>query len=150
VRRSFLHTQPPPLRSVFQTAVPAIHAHADPDLTAATFSGVESSTSHSPSPLTTSRSTRRDRFPIRIVNADGKQQIATISEDKPGSRHLHFLRACRGNATLSIAYTGILNNELRGFYLSKTARRNYAVTHSNPPTRAVPFRRLTSRLQSDL
>ena len=33
-----------------------------------------------------------------------------------------------GNATIKIRYTGILNNELRGFYLSKTARRDYAVT----------------------
>ena len=29
---------------------------------------------------------------------------------------------------IKIRYTGILNDELRGFYLSKTARRNYAVT----------------------
>ena len=29
---------------------------------------------------------------------------------------------------MNIEYTGILNNELRGFYLSKTAKRNYAVT----------------------
>ncbi len=33
-----------------------------------------------------------------------------------------------GNATIKIRYAGILNDELRGFYLSKTARRNYAVT----------------------
>ena len=37
-------------------------------------------------------------------------------------------------------YTGILNNELRGFYLSKTARRNYAVTQfeSTDARRAFP------------
>src|SRR5271156_4640831 len=33
-----------------------------------------------------------------------------------------------GPLTLKIEYSGILNNELRGFYLSKTAKRNYAVT----------------------
>ncbi len=33
-----------------------------------------------------------------------------------------------GQAILYIQFSGILNNELRGFYLSKTARRNYAVT----------------------
>ena len=45
-----------------------------------------------------------------------------------------------GKATLSIAYTGILNDELRGFYLSKTARRNYAVTQfeSTDARRAFP------------
>jgi aminopeptidase N len=37
-----------------------------------------------------------------------------------------------GKATLSIAYTGILNGELRGFYLSKTERRRYAVTQFEP------------------
>ena len=33
---------------------------------------------------------------------------------------------------LKIAYTGILNNELRGFYLSKAERRRYAVTQFEP------------------
>lgn len=37
-----------------------------------------------------------------------------------------------GNVTLSIEYTGILNNQLRGFYLSKTKSRNYAVTQFEP------------------
>jgi aminopeptidase N len=37
-----------------------------------------------------------------------------------------------GKLVLRILYTGILNNELRGFYLSKTARRNYAVTQFEP------------------
>jgi aminopeptidase N/puromycin-sensitive aminopeptidase len=33
-----------------------------------------------------------------------------------------------GKLVLNIHFTGILNDKLRGFYLSKTARRNYAVT----------------------
>ena len=37
-----------------------------------------------------------------------------------------------GAATLRLAFTGILNDKLRGFYLSKTARRNYAVTQFEP------------------
>ncbi len=39
-----------------------------------------------------------------------------------------------------IQYSGILNNELRGFYLSKTERRNYAVTQfeSTDARRAFP------------
>jgi aminopeptidase N len=37
-----------------------------------------------------------------------------------------------GKLVLHIRYSGILNNELRGFYLSKTARRNYAVTQFEP------------------
>jgi aminopeptidase N len=45
-----------------------------------------------------------------------------------------------GKAHLTIAYSGILNNELRGFYLSKTAKRNYAVTQfeSTDARRAFP------------
>jgi len=34
-----------------------------------------------------------------------------------------------GNLVLNIRYTGILNNELRGLHLSKTAKRNYEVMH---------------------
>ena len=33
-----------------------------------------------------------------------------------------------GKVTLAIEFTGVLNDTLRGFYLSKTAKRNYAVT----------------------
>ena len=45
-----------------------------------------------------------------------------------------------GKAILHIQYSGILNNELRGFYLSKTAKRNYAVTQfeSTDARRAFP------------
>jgi aminopeptidase N/puromycin-sensitive aminopeptidase len=37
-----------------------------------------------------------------------------------------------GKAKLTIQYTGILNDKLRGFYLSKTKVRNYAVTQFEP------------------
>ncbi|HZD47445.1 MAG TPA: M1 family aminopeptidase, partial [Silvibacterium sp.] len=37
-----------------------------------------------------------------------------------------------GPLTLQIEYSGILNGQLRGFYLSKTAKRNYAVTQFEP------------------
>jgi aminopeptidase N/puromycin-sensitive aminopeptidase len=37
-----------------------------------------------------------------------------------------------GSVTLKIAYSGILNGELRGFYLSRTPKRNYAVTQFEP------------------
>jgi len=45
-----------------------------------------------------------------------------------------------GRLTLTIHYTGLLNNELRGFYLSRTPRRNYAVTQfeSTDARRAFP------------
>jgi aminopeptidase N len=37
-----------------------------------------------------------------------------------------------GKVSLAIQYTGILNDKLRGFYLSKTKARNYAVTQFEP------------------
>ena len=37
-----------------------------------------------------------------------------------------------GKISLNIVYTGILNDKLRGFYLSKTKARNYAVTQFEP------------------
>jgi aminopeptidase N/puromycin-sensitive aminopeptidase len=45
-----------------------------------------------------------------------------------------------GKLVLNIHYTGILNDKLRGFYLSKTARGNYAVTQfeSTDARRAFP------------
>ena len=121
-----------------QTAVPSHYTLTlTPDLTAATFSGVESIdlTLAEPSDHITLNAVEI-AFQSAIVNADGKQQTATISEDKAREQATFTFpeKLAAGNATLSIAYTGILNNELRGFYL-----RN-----SNPPTRAVPFRRLTS------
>jgi aminopeptidase N len=57
------------------------------------------------------------------VTVDNNQQRATF----------HFAQKLPpGPTTLHIAYHGILNNELRGFYLSKTATRNYAVTQFEP------------------
>ncbi len=72
----------------------------------------------------------------------GKRQTATVSldEDKQQAT-FHFAHTLSaGKLRLAIDYTGILNNELRGFYLSKTARRNYAVTQfeSTDARRAFP------------
>jgi len=58
----------------------------------------------------------------------------TISLDKDKQQATFTFPAAisPGKLELHIRYTGILNNELRGFYLSKTARRNYAVTQFEP------------------
>src|ERR1700760_1417376 len=57
------------------------------------------------------------------VSLDDQKQQATFTF--PGT-----LPA--GPVKLEIAYTGILNNELRGFYLSKAEGRRYAVTQFEP------------------
>ena len=53
------------------------------------------------------------------VSLDGEKEQATLTFKCP-------LPA--GKVTLSLDFTGILNNKLRGFYLSKTKLRGYAVT----------------------
>jgi aminopeptidase N/puromycin-sensitive aminopeptidase len=114
-----------------------------PDLTAATFTGVESIdvTLAEPTDHITLNAVEI-AFQSATVSADGKQQTATISEDKAKEQATFSFpnKLAAGKATLSIAYTGILNNELRGFYLSKTARRNYAVSQfeSTDARRAFP------------
>jgi aminopeptidase N len=57
------------------------------------------------------------------VSTDAEKEQATFSfpQDLPA-----------GSAVLAIEYTGVLNGELRGFYLSKTAKRDYAVTQFEP------------------
>ncbi len=71
------------------------------------------------------------RVPPAKVAVDKEKQQATFTFP-------YTLSA--GKAVLYIQYSGILNNELRGFYLSKTARRNYAVTQfeSTDARRAFP------------
>ncbi|MCU1284746.1 MAG: pepN 2 [Acidobacteriales bacterium] len=53
------------------------------------------------------------------VSYDEKQEQVTLTTPKP---------IPAGPATIAIKYTGILNDQLRGFYLSKSKTRNYATT----------------------
>ena len=105
-----------------------------PDLKAATFSGEEAIDVNISLPTNS----------ITLSAIEIAFQSVTIYPDYPGVQKqtgtvtldpdmqeatfafLNIIPA--GKATIKIRYTGILNNELRGFYLSKTARRNYAVT----------------------
>ena len=64
----------------------------------------------------------------------GKTETAKVSLD-PQKEQATFQFAQTlpaGGVSLKISYRGILNDELRGFYLSRTARRNYAVTQFEP------------------
>ena len=54
--------------------------------------------------------------------------VVSLDPDKQQATFTFPAELPAGKVKLAIAYTGILNNELRGFYLSKTAKRNYAVT----------------------
>ncbi|HEX3473068.1 MAG TPA: M1 family metallopeptidase [Silvibacterium sp.] len=74
------------------------------------------------------------KFQSVTAKVDGKELKATVTEDAKKEQVTftfdHALPA--GRNTLEIEYTGILNGQLRGFYLSKTAKRNYAVTQFEP------------------
>jgi len=114
-----------------------------PDLTAATFTGVETIDVTVKEPVTTiTLNAAEIAFQSVTVTAAGKQQKATIALDAEKEQaSFTFPESLPvGKATLSIAYTGILNGQLRGFYLSKTARRNYAVSQfeSTDARRAYP------------
>ncbi len=114
------------------TVVPTHYTLAfTPDLKTATFSGDESIDVNIAQP-TRSITLNAIEIAFQSVNIfpNGPQQTGTVSlnADKQQATFTFPATIPAGNATIKIRYTGILNNELRGFYLSKTARRNYAVT----------------------
>ncbi|HLK31527.1 MAG TPA: M1 family metallopeptidase [Terriglobales bacterium] len=57
------------------------------------------------------------------VSTDPKAETATLTLPQP---------LAAGPAAIHIQYTGILNNELRGFYLSQVNGRKYGVTQFEP------------------
>jgi aminopeptidase N len=102
-----------------------------PDLKAATFSGNEAiDVNIKTSTSTITLNAAEIEFQSVSASIAGKQLQGTIALDKQKEQATFTFPAelPAGKATLAIRYNGILNNELRGFYLSKTARRNYAVT----------------------
>ncbi len=70
------------------------------------------------------------KFQSVTTTVNGRELKATVTTDEAKQQAtLAFDQTLpAGKLTLKIEYSGILNNELRGFYLSKTAKRNYAVT----------------------
>ncbi len=126
------------------TAIPEHYALClTPDLKKATFSGTESIDIRLSEPADSiTLNAAEIAFQAVAVTAHGHQQTASVSLDADKQQAiLHFPHSVpAGKATLNIRFTGILNSELRGFYLSKTARRNYAVTQfeSTDARRAFP------------
>ncbi|MBV8476348.1 MAG: M1 family peptidase, partial [Acidobacteria bacterium] len=66
---------------------------------------------------------------VAIVSA-GKEQPArvTVAKDKETATLTVAKELPVGAASIHILYSGILNDQLRGFYLSKAGGRKYAVT----------------------
>ena len=59
------------------------------------------------------------RMQTARVTLDEKNEMATLTVPRP---------LPKGGASIQITYTGILNDKLRGFYLSKANGRRYAVS----------------------
>ncbi len=102
-----------------------------PDLKAATFTGTETID------LTLDAATSTitlNAAEIKFVSVRAGSQTAQVSLDdaKEQATFTFAQPLSAGKVTLAIEYTGILNDKLRGFYLSKTKARNYAVTQFEP------------------
>ncbi len=114
-----------------------------PDLKAATFTGSETIDVTLAEPTNSITLNAHDlTFQSVEIEAGGTKQTAVVSLDKEKLQATFNVpgKLSAGNAKLIIKYSGILNGQLRGFYLSKTARRNYAVTQfeSTDARRAFP------------
>ncbi|AEU39083.1 Membrane alanyl aminopeptidase [Granulicella mallensis MP5ACTX8] len=102
-----------------------------PDLHAATFHGEETIDITLAQPATAiTLNAIEIRFGTVSVIAGGQTLPGTVSlNEKDQQATLAFPSTVpAGQAHLKISYDGILNNELHGFYLSKSDKRNYAVT----------------------
>jgi aminopeptidase N len=102
----------------------------EPNLTAATFRGTETIDIDV---RNASKDITLHAIEIEIdraaVRAAGKTQTARVTFDETGqTATLHLDRPISGPAAIQIAFRGRLNDELRGFYLSRTTARRYAVT----------------------
>jgi len=102
-----------------------------PDLATATFTGEE--TIHVRLKNATSSivlNSAEIAFQEVTITAGGTTQAAKVSTDEPKEQAtLTVSNAIPvGPADIHIRFTGILNDKLRGFYLSQTPQRRYAVT----------------------
>ena len=114
-----------------------------PDLKNATFTGSEKIDVQIQKPIDAiTLNAIEIKFQSVKTKLNGKTLDVTVAED-PEKEQVTFnfhQQLPAGKLTLEIEYTGILNGKLRGFYLSKTEKRNYAVTQfeSTDARRAFP------------
>ncbi len=131
----------PVLAQRLPTDVHPLHyaLHLTPDLKAAKFAGSETIDVTLDTPKT---AITLNAIELKIASVKAAGQTGTVSYDE-GKQQATFTFAKPlpvGKASLEIEFTGILNDKLRGFYLSKTEKRNYAVTQfeSTDARRAFP------------
>ncbi len=112
-------------------AVPTHYTHYTlalaPDIAKAVFTGEETIdlTLAAPSPTIT-----LNAVDIAFQSVAAGSETAKVSEDKDKQQvTFTFPKPLpAGPQSLRIRYSGTLNDKLKGFYLSKTSKRNYAVT----------------------
>lgn len=103
----------------------------EPDLSGATFSGDETIRVHLQKPANSVvlNSAEIEIKEASIASGDFKQAAAFTTDDKSETATISVPSTVpAGAAEIRIRFTGVLNDKLRGFYLSQTARRRYAVT----------------------
>jgi aminopeptidase N len=102
-----------------------------PDLEKETFRGRESIrvTLTEPATSITLHAAEIEFGEVTITSA-GRTQVATVTKDAKSETATFTVpqRLGEGQATIQITYNGILNDKLRGFYISKANGRKYAVT----------------------
>jgi aminopeptidase N len=115
----------------------------EPNLAGATFSGDE--TIHvrlQKSASSIVLNSAEIKFEEVTITAGSSRQTATVSTDEKNETATLTVPNSipAGLADIHIRYTGILNDKLRGFYLSETSRRRYAVTQfeATDARRAMP------------
>ena len=108
----------------------------EPDLASATFAGDELIHVHLQKATTSIvlNSAEIEFKEVWIGSADFKQAASVNRDEKNETATLTVPSLVpAGPAEIHIRFTGILNDKLRGFYLSQTARRRYA--HGSEPPR---------------
>ena len=113
--------------------------HLTPDLKAATFTGDETIELVLDAPSKTITLNALE-LTISSVTSGGQKADVSFDTEKEQATFTFPQALPAGKATLAITYAGMLNDKLRGFYLSKTVKRNYAVTQfeSTDARRAFP------------
>ncbi len=102
-----------------------------PDLAAATFAGDETIHVRIAQPTAAiTLNSAEITFQSVTIQSGGAEQKAAVTSDETTEQTTFTVpkTIAAGPASIHVKFTGILNNKLRGFYLSQTPRRRYAVT----------------------
>jgi aminopeptidase N len=103
----------------------------EPDLAKETFRGRESIRVTLTEPTTSiTLHAAEITFGEVTITSGGRTQTAKVTTDAKGETATFTVpeRLAEGQATIQISYTGVLNDQLRGFYISKANGRKYAAS----------------------